>query len=109
MSAKAHKKSRTSHRECCCWSGKDAPFSVRGSVQIPAYQPGVPLRHQQLQNDPDHLLGAGGGQKQRGHVNLAMTLAASNKRVVLVDCDMRKSAVSRYHAHSPQPGWPEQA
>lgn len=29
-------------------------------------------------------------------VNLAMTLAASNKRVVLVDCDMRKSTVSRY-------------
>ncbi len=25
-----------------------------------------------------------------------MTLAASNKRVVLVDCDMRKSTVSRY-------------
>jgi len=29
-------------------------------------------------------------------VNLAITLAASGKRVVLVDCDMRKSAVSRY-------------
>ncbi len=29
-------------------------------------------------------------------VNLAMTLAASGKRVVLVDCDMRKSAISRY-------------
>lgn len=29
-------------------------------------------------------------------INLAMTLAASNKRVVLVDCDMRKSTLSRY-------------
>ena len=29
-------------------------------------------------------------------VNLAITLASSGKRVVLVDCDMRKSAVSRY-------------
>ena len=29
-------------------------------------------------------------------INLAMTLAASGKRVVLVDCDMRKSAISRY-------------
>lgn len=29
-------------------------------------------------------------------INLAITLAASNKRVVLVDCDMRKSAISRY-------------
>ena len=29
-------------------------------------------------------------------VNLAMTLASSGKRVVLVDCDMRKSAISRY-------------
>lgn len=29
-------------------------------------------------------------------INLAMTLASSNKRVVLVDCDMRKSAISRY-------------
>ena len=29
-------------------------------------------------------------------INLAITLAGSGKRVVLVDCDMRKSAVSRY-------------
>ena len=29
-------------------------------------------------------------------VNLAVTLAASGKRVVLVDCDMRKSTISRY-------------
>lgn len=29
-------------------------------------------------------------------INLAMTLATSNKRVILVDCDMRKSAISRY-------------
>ena len=29
-------------------------------------------------------------------INLAITLAGSGKRVVLVDCDMRKSTVSRY-------------
>lgn len=29
-------------------------------------------------------------------INLALTLASSGKRVVLVDCDMRKSAISRY-------------
>ena len=29
-------------------------------------------------------------------INLAMTMASSGKRVVLVDCDMRKSAISRY-------------
>ncbi|WP_455500684.1 CpsD/CapB family tyrosine-protein kinase [Gemmiger sp.] len=29
-------------------------------------------------------------------INLALTMAASGKRVVLVDCDMRKSVVSRY-------------
>ena len=29
-------------------------------------------------------------------VNLAMTIAASGKRVVLVDCDLRKATISRY-------------
>ena len=29
-------------------------------------------------------------------VNLAMTMAASGKRVVLVDCDLRKATISRY-------------
>ena len=29
-------------------------------------------------------------------VNLAMTIAASGKRVVLVDCDLRKTTISRY-------------
>ena len=29
-------------------------------------------------------------------VNLAMTIAASGKRVVLVDCDLRKGTISRY-------------
>ena len=29
-------------------------------------------------------------------INLAITLAASNKRVVLVDCDLRKATISRY-------------
>ena len=31
-------------------------------------------------------------------INLAITLADSGKRVVLVDCDMRKSTISRYRA-----------
>ena len=29
-------------------------------------------------------------------VNLAMTIAASGKRVALVDCDLRKATISRY-------------
>ena len=36
-------------------------------------------------------------------INLAITLAGSGKRVVLVDCDMRKSTVSRYMRIPPRP------
>ena len=34
--------------------------------------------------------------KSNVSINLAITLADSGKRVVLVDCDMRKSTISRY-------------
>ena len=34
--------------------------------------------------------------KSNVSINLAITLASSNKRVVLVDCDMRKSSISHY-------------
>lgn len=37
-----------------------------------------------------------GEGKSNVAVNLAITLADSGKRVVLVDCDMRKSTISRY-------------
>ena len=43
-----------------------------------------------------------GEGKSNVAVNLAITLADSGKRVVLVDCDMRKSTISRY-LHIPYP------
>ena len=43
-----------------------------------------------------------GEGKSNVAVNLAITLADSGKRVVLVDCDMRKSTISRY-LHFPTP------
>ena len=62
MSAK-DKKSRTSHRELFVVS-KDAPFqfveaykSLRTNLEFLSA----------TSNHPDYFLGAGGGQKQRGH------------------------------------------
>ena len=93
MSAK-DKKSRTSHRELFVVS-KDAPFQF-----VEAYK--------SLRTNLEFLSATSNCKtilitssvpdegKSNVAINLAITLAASNKRVVLVDCDMRKSAISRY-------------
>ena len=93
MSAKT-KKSRTSHRELFVVS-KDAPFQF-----VEAYK--------SLRTNLEFLSATSNCKtilitssvpdegKSNVAINLAITLAASNKRVVLVDCDMRKSAISRY-------------
>ena len=103
MSAKANKKFRTSHRECCSWSARmhrflfvEAYKSLRTNLEFLST----------TSNCKTILITSSVPEEGKSNVavNLAITLAASNKRVVLVDCDMRKSAISRYHAHSPQPG-----
>ena len=93
MSVKT-KKSKTSHRKLYVVS-KDAPFQF-----VEAYK--------SLRTNLEFLSAASNCKtilitssvpeegKSNVAINLAMTLAASNKRVVLVDCDMRKSAISRY-------------
>lgn len=94
MSAK-DKKSRTSHRELFVVS-KDAPFqfveaykSLRTNLEFLSA----------TSNCKTILITSSVPEEGKSNVaiNLAITLAASNKRVVLVDCDMRKkSAISRY-------------
>ncbi len=93
MSAK-DKKSRTSHREFFVVS-KDAPFqfveaykSLRTNLEFLSA----------TSNCKTILITSSVPEEGKSNVaiNLAITLAASNKRVVLVDCDMRKSAISRY-------------
>ena len=93
MSAK-DKKSRTSHREFFVVS-KDAPFqfveaykSLRTNLEFLSA----------TSNCKTILITSSVPEEGKSYVaiNLAITLAASNKRVVLVDCDMRKSAISRY-------------
>lgn len=93
MSAKANKKF-ASHRKLFL-VGKDAPFSF-----VEAYKS---LRTNleflsTTSNCKTILITSSVPEEGKSNVavNLAMTLAASNKRVVLVDCDMRKSTVSRY-------------
>ena len=89
MSAK-DKKSRTSHREFFVVS-KDAPFQF-----VEAYK--------SLRTNLEFLSATSNCKTilitssvpEEGKSNVAINLAASNKRVVLVDCDMRKSAISRY-------------
>lgn len=98
MSAK-DKKSRTSHRELFVVS-KDAPFqfveaykSLRTNLEFLSA----------TSNCKTILITSSVPEEGKSNVaiNLAITLAASNKRVVLVDCDMRKSAISRYlRSHS---------
>ena len=88
------KKSRTSHRELFVVS-KDAPFqfveaykSLRTNLEFLSA----------TSNCKTILITSSVPEEGKSNVaiNLAITLAASNKRVVLVDCDMRKSAISRY-------------
>ena len=93
MSAKTNKKF-ASHRKLFL-VGKDAPFSF-----VEAYKS---LRTNleflsTTSNCKTILITSSVPEEGKSNVavNLAMTLAASNKRVVLVDCDMRKSTVSRY-------------
>lgn len=93
------KKSRTSHRELFVVS-KDAPFqfveaykSLRTNLEFLSA----------TSNCKTILITSSVPEEGKSNVaiNLAITLAASNKRVVLVDCDMRKSAISRYlRSHS---------
>ena len=99
MSAKANKKF-ASHRKLFL-VGKDAPFSF-----VEAYKS---LRTNleflsTTSNCKTILITSSVPEEGKSNVavNLAMTLAASNKRVVLVDCDMRKSTVSRYMHISPR-------
>lgn len=93
MSAKT-KKNNASHRKLFL-VGKDAPFSF-----VEAYKS---LRTNleflsTTSNCKTILITSSVPEEGKSNVaiNLAMTLAASNKRVVLVDCDMRKSTISRY-------------
>ena len=93
MSAKSSK-SRASHRRLFL-VGKDAPFqfveaykSLRTNLEFLSA----------TSNCKTILITSSVPEEGKSNVaiNLAMTLAASNKRVILVDCDMRKSAISRY-------------
>ena len=93
MSAKANKKFASNRKLFLV--GKDAPFSF-----VEAYKS---LRTNleflsTTSNCKTILITSSVPEEGKSNVavNLAMTLAASNKRVVLVDCDMRKSTVSRY-------------
>ena len=78
----------------CLWLAQMHRSSLQ-KLQVSANQPGVPCRNQRLQDYPDYLL-CPRRRKSNVAVNLAITLADSGKRVVLVDCDMRKSTISRY-------------
>lgn len=93
MSAKSSK-NRASHRRLFL-VGKDAPFqfveaykSLRTNLEFLSA----------TSNCKTILITSSVPEEGKSNVaiNLAMTLAASNKRVILVDCDMRKSAISRY-------------
>ena len=93
MNAKSSKK-RASHRRLFL-VGKDAPFqfveaykSLRTNLEFLSA----------TSNCKTILITSSVPEEGKSNVaiNLAMTLATSNKRVILVDCDMRKSAISRY-------------
>ena len=87
-------KQNTSHRKLFTVGG-DAPFQF-----VEAYK--------SLRTNLEFLSSAGNCKtilitssvpeegKTNVAVNLAMTIAASGKRVVLVDCDLRKATISRY-------------
>ena len=85
------KASKNTSRRKLFTVGSDAPFQF-----VEAYK--------SLRTNLEFLSSAGNCKTilitssvpEEGKTNLAMTIAASGKRVVLVDCDLRKATISRY-------------